>query len=1164
MSLNGLDDPKVYEAYHAALTEAGGWFLLKYVSRDAVEVLARGTGGASEARSAIAAFEETSPLYGFVLYRRRKVLIKYIPEETSRLLKARVAVHFGAVEEKFTPHDTTISITMADELSDAALTSACTLHTAAPSSSSSSASSRRNRLDEITEDAEDGQSTGDDAAVTPSRPATAVTTSRPATAVTSSRPATAASISASVEPVLVPETKARDTTAGAPELTKPKTAPQETKPVVEPTLEPKITPETPHVKSEYVSDEDKKPWETQPDTLPGQPLPNYRDSLKHYDSLFEHGPAPRTSSQTARPTYNDIYAEIEAQYNKSKVKLGPRPRPSLDGKRPKTSGSGELTTSRPKSSLPAGLRVANRKTAEPKRPKSRDSSVVPSIAFPPPPPIPEMPQSPLFPSYSHRPSSVRSMPSQSHRTNGTTPEKQRLMKALELRKKQMKVKEEQKMDQSPVGIQEQSAKSEQVSVIPDASSMEVATEDSNTAAKPEEEQANTQPKANDLPSDGYTAALDDMAASTTHDESGLEPTGSHVETDDLHSAASASSPTSASAQTQGSSCAPSTRPSSISEDDHQLPEEDLKLENTGQLDTSAESPHNEDEKESVESSPTVVPENESFMPSTASNDAAASSQTRSKRESIISQPSNGLGQPNETQTTDQKLESVDPSSSKRNSFLDIKEKRRAAISPIQIHLSADNSDAEYLSDDSFMEELQSATLEQAQPVSVSKSPSTSYFPRKSSISEVLTPQKSTFGLNKPGRLSPEQVGGRKLSGTWPPQATADPVALGKKINVSSGISQRIQALAMKSTSRESLRVSPTASPDVASSIVSQRKSSFFPATPSSENSPPGKTVSRLNRASFVPVAFSSTAPDRKSMIQQPIKNTDQAVYTVQQEPTKPESVQVTARIVRDPRVQKPTLAMPTESTPLGLHQSPIIIDHQKSASTRPSSSRSKHSPSKIEPASPSSNPPRSSSESSWRSFGRRMSESKAGGLPRSQSSHSLEVREEKQEENKKEKKDSRTTKLFKRMSTMSSMSRKSQGTIPNVNELEHPSLSLPALPSLREPPPAVQVGDLNIQFPDTLLWKRRWVEIDASGNLVLSLSKSNEQSKGITKRFHLSEFRKPYTPDQDRQELPNSVILDFVDGRTLQCACETYVAQCQIIQILREAHEAWIAYNQFQ
>jgi hypothetical protein len=61
--------------------------LLKYSSRDAVEVLTRGTGGAGEARAAVAQYEDKSPLYGFMLYRRRKVLVKYVPDGTSRLLQ---------------------------------------------------------------------------------------------------------------------------------------------------------------------------------------------------------------------------------------------------------------------------------------------------------------------------------------------------------------------------------------------------------------------------------------------------------------------------------------------------------------------------------------------------------------------------------------------------------------------------------------------------------------------------------------------------------------------------------------------------------------------------------------------------------------------------------------------------------------------------------------------------------------------------------------------------------------------------------------------------------------------------------------------------------------------------------------------------------------------
>lgn len=87
MSLNGLDVPEVQQAYQATLSEAGGWILVKYISRDEVALLGCGKAGLSEARSAILQYEELSPLYGLVVYRRRKVLVKYVPEGTSRLLQ---------------------------------------------------------------------------------------------------------------------------------------------------------------------------------------------------------------------------------------------------------------------------------------------------------------------------------------------------------------------------------------------------------------------------------------------------------------------------------------------------------------------------------------------------------------------------------------------------------------------------------------------------------------------------------------------------------------------------------------------------------------------------------------------------------------------------------------------------------------------------------------------------------------------------------------------------------------------------------------------------------------------------------------------------------------------------------------------------------------------
>ena len=40
-----------------------------------------------EMRNSIASYDETSPLYGVLSYRRRNVLVKYMPEGCSRLIQ---------------------------------------------------------------------------------------------------------------------------------------------------------------------------------------------------------------------------------------------------------------------------------------------------------------------------------------------------------------------------------------------------------------------------------------------------------------------------------------------------------------------------------------------------------------------------------------------------------------------------------------------------------------------------------------------------------------------------------------------------------------------------------------------------------------------------------------------------------------------------------------------------------------------------------------------------------------------------------------------------------------------------------------------------------------------------------------------------------------------
>lgn len=827
------------------------------------------------------------------------------------------------------------------------------------------------------------------------------------------------------------------------------------------------------------------------------------ESFKKYDALFENGPDPRASSQTARPELADLYAEIYAQYNKPKVKLGPRPKASLDIKRPHTSGSGTQSVARPVSSLPPGLRSSNRKNVEPKRPKSRDASTVPSIAIPPPPPIPTAPEIPLSPMYHPKsPSSIRSLPmntysSLHHKSPGASTEKQRLMKALQLRKKQMearKIREEKQADSTGKTEADKEEQSKDVETSdPGASATAVVGEAPNSA--------DTHTSAGALSkSNGEADAGEQLApgtdglnesASEEMPKAGITPT--HTESDDIHSAASASSPTSA--QTQGSSVAPSTRPSSISEDDTPVPEE-TKVDAAPVPPIRIDEALNEHEQTSAESTPTVVPETTSPIPqfevtgqgidatSSASQDTIQDHvpDKKKKRESVILMSVSEIDDaralrkakrasmvlPISSEGLHEAQKKV-PSKEQQQATAEGNEYRRIPIDPT--HLSAENSEAEYLSDDSFMEELQSATVEEAMPMSVSKSPIMPFFPRKPASPEVSVPKRSASQQHpRLGGTPPEQP--RKLSGPWMTHSNTDTVVVAKKINVGSGISQRIKALAEKSNRDSSTSLSPVLTPEGGSSTVAQRRSSFF-ATPPEGNSPNAKSLNRISRASFINVSRSTTPEPKQVQAPPPVApTTTQTVYNMQQGSQQPESVQVTARIIRDPKPEQPTLTMPTDNSAFELHRSEITIDHQKS--TRPPTSSSRHSPIKTEPTSPRppsssqsneplANLPRSSSESSWRSFGRRLSESKNGGPPRSMSTHSFDISSSDEKPAKKEKKDSRTTKLFKRMSSISSITRKNSA--PNILE-DIPSVPLPPV---REPPSAMQLGDLNIQFPDTLV-----------------------------------------------------------------------------------------------
>ncbi|KAL1646113.1 hypothetical protein SLS58_003533 [Diplodia intermedia] len=1099
MSLNGLDDAPVTEAYQSALAEAGGWFLLKYASRDAVEIFNFGAGGLSEARAALLEYDEKSPLYGFLLFRRRKVLLKYVPEGTSRLLQARVTVHFTEIEEKFAPHDSVFSFSTPQELSDHTLSAANSLHTAVPSTSASSTSSKK-KLDGINEDAEDSQGTsgkGEGAAL--ERTETAASTAKvevtPDTASIRSRP-------------------------------------------FSPTGYEERRPGTPGTSGGDASSVIASPRGY------AQSVRSFK-SLNHFDHQHYDDPNRRSSSQTAR-------ADIDFSYlYKPKVKLGPRP----------TQEPLSHTTESKSAKLPASLKAAVRSKGSSSRPKSRDSSTVPSIGLPPPPPVPTISEMPTTTPVRPTSSTGAKSSSNSVKSPGITPEKQRLMRAIELRKKQkaaqlarQKSREKQDDSDATAGAEETVNSTEEKA--PEAAPVEgddiashretTSSTDSGSTLKPEE--------APETPDHTKADSGVQLMISGAGDEDDARPP-----------TPVASSPISV----QESSNPSSTRPSSISDGGERKEGLDA------------------DEQVEVALPHDGAAETSLGLPSAAEPAPARASGAEHPNWDVSSSPDRGATGEHQTAAAKGPEASEDfttalPSSSslpERRSTT--KSKRRVPVDPIRVEPGAESSDddCDYLSDDSLMEELQSATVEEAKPMSVSKSPIMSIFPRRKSQASTLSTKSAEHRVNSnplsmyrtvtPTRLSPSPesqlgvgqlgVGQRSFSASYATEAQRD-ASLLKKSNVSSGISQRIKALAEKSSKDGTPVTLPKVgyTPERGAISIAQRSNSFR----ASHSSGADKQLKRLSKSSFI-----SVPPLERPMSKgENSSESIQAVYNKDAN-NKTESVTVTARIVRSPQ----TPGQELEDPPLDLQQSPITIDHNKAddAAAPPSivipsaaeestlsptsgdASPAQQSTAHLE--SPAQALPRSSSESSWRSFGRRRSEATSPPpMPRSQSVTSLDSTVT--EEGEEKKKGNRASRLLKRMSNSLTTSKKS------LNQMMSSAVQEEApqpIEEKKESQPGVEIGDLNVQFPDTLLWKRRWVEIDVQGNIVLTLSKANDQSKGITKRYHLSEFSAPFAPDQEREEMPNSVMLDFHDGRTLQCACESAPGQTRVLSLLKEAHLSW-------
>ncbi|OBT77407.1 hypothetical protein VF21_04226 [Pseudogymnoascus sp. 05NY08] len=1303
MSLNGLDDLKVKEAHDAAIAEPGGWFLLKYVTRDEIDVLGRGNNGILEIRNAIASYEEPSPLFGFLKYRRRNVLIKYVPEGCSRLIQARVTVHFNAITDRFSPYDTSFSIDTAKGLKDSALSAACSLHTASGSTSSSTSSLRRRRLMEIAEDEEED---------------------RRQSTVMEERASTirASSIDGDSDP-----TEDESPSIEQPELLTSMTYnPQDSK------TTPEQDSESLNLTPSISADPSVQSSVDHPSESPRQSLDEGRSSMQDDFSNYSSYPAP------GRP----------------KIKLGPRPSLDTSG-RPQTSSSANY---RPVSTLPANVKLFSRSSKRPKeRPQSQHPGVNPTMMISPPQlgdPTSNPDDQVVRPYTSGgRPTTSSGASFTSTMSTNTvtskmptmTPEKARLMKAMELRKKKKNallqehlvpplpsgtVSEAEKTVEpapavEPVLAAEPVPVTEPVPTVEPTPSAEAApavaeelTEEETTPTLPndtKEELENplaasttsaTESDATANGSDPATpltasepaestrassvsdstdetiqasavnkeaAAVEDVSqsddatpADNGHESDHVEQSLSQVPTELDNDVAVAEKEIIAEAQQLPATIyeAPKTQeqevPTVVVPD---VPEEapvveeapvksDLPTEETESVAVADSHPEPETKQLAPEVQISEDRPPSAFITDIATEISAMPVQVEQNEEAegkiVVSEDlgdeslpevkapmkiprskfsSQSLAEPESNNGTGAAKSNGNEGAPRSES----PKRRRALMEPIRtdLQMSRPNSEVDFLNNEAFMDELQSATVQEAKPISVAKSPMTPAFPRDTkkgpSVSDRFSRAFSNPSKKDNQHLTPQLEPTRSVSAGSAylnrinQQSSSSPVI--KKVNVGSGISQRIKALE-KLSSTTGTPVAPQGTGPAVGTTPT-----FF-AVRKSQSAGGSKSPSIAERANSLTRQSPSPSMSRDSSPEQ-FKNRDRS-YSIKNRtdafnssPTnthttraRPESISVTARIIRDPNHPYSTKSdMPSDYTTLSLKQSPLVIDHQKFkpapvqlpmkesienrelpatpakkerrssitvvkeliSETRNSfaerrksmtiepgilssamSMRSPSRPSSIHQGS-SGRPLSISSRRSSREFGNVMSPTSSILSPSTSDENT-------------EKKASRASRMLHRMSSSFSSSRKtlSHAMSPTVREESEPpatgvSMSPSNYSSVSGPATTmVEMGDVNVQFPDNLLWKRRAMRLDSQGFLILTQSqagKSTDKAAGV-KKYHLSDFRTPAIPDMEAEELPNSVVLDFVDGSGLQFACEDRGGQVWVLQKLLEAHSTWAAYGQ--
>ena len=1067
--------------------------------------------------------------------------------------------------------------------------------------------------------------------------------------------------------------------------------------VIEEKAPPADSLDTSHIATSEIATVSATPYLSSLDT---QPLPSSSTNYRSIIADLETTPPPprepsnidisrpdsptrtiddgrRKSSQSTRP---ELYSYSSYGSNgKPKVKLGPRP--SLDvGHRPHTSSS--VSTFRPVSSLPAGLKLYKSPSKHREKSHTKHDHEPPSMKLSPPSIMESTIFTPQTRSFTgnERPTtssgvSIRPLPSPSHsvapsmKFPSMTPEKARLMKALELRKK--------REQQVATSADSPTPKPKDVPLpedIPLASVEEQPVVED--LAKDDED---TLKILTDMHSMEKKEVAFDATSTTKTDESDAarSDTFSPTETSEVAQSTRASSVSDSTdetiqdVRTQGNGLKEADeqvqllKPDRLPLDITKTQSDDVSKDESGlqillpktytpplvstpqdRLETKLEV---NDEKEYAEKLRTF--EESNFT----DHQVKRSNEERNTPSSIVGAttvnqlefqqpsepipvkewmaPKSDLNQskpetPSEIATASPAL----PASTQEDAILlpkvvvenrnskdskaesTGKTRRKAPINPIRTDIESDrsaaNSDANLSSDDDLMDELHLAVVQEAKPMSVSKSPISPVFPspektkRFSRIfSNPLLQEKSTPNLIPSPKSEKRTVSAgaaflNKINQQDKPAA--------KKVTIGVGsISQRIKALEKLSTttsppnSASSTTTTPSASffsvrkasvrdPSTASLVsVADRANSFSRNTPSPTTSREGSPARFGERERSGSVKSRAdvfrSSPISMAKVQRPIV----------------ESISVTARIQREP-ARSDAIKHISESKKVEAKQFPLSVGHEKGApSTLPTkdtpqerrtsreSSRSSVRPdysarrssitvikdfisegrtslsekrrsinldsSRSPPTSPS-RPPSSHSTRPMSISGRLSFSSRDRDQPVTSPTHTTGSGSS-MNDDKSEKKANRTSRMMKRLSSSMSSTRKnlSHALSPTVREEFEPAQeprppkSAPSQMSALASPTLTTLGEVNVQFPDSLLWKRRGLALDSQGFLVTTPSGNSKDKQGV-RRFHLGEFRQPVIPDMDMQELPHSVLLDFKEGGGLQVACEDRGGQAKVLK----------------